>query len=332
MTGNGELLPLVTIVVPAYNAAPTVGTCIEACLGQDYPCVEVIVVDDGSTDATGQIVRRYPVRYTWQDNAGPSSARNRGWRAARGEIICFTDSDCVPSPGWVSRLVEEYTSEDIAGVGGTYEIVNGHSLLAACIHEEIIQRHLGMPRYVDYLGAFNVSYRRTVLEEVGGFDESYRVASGEDNELAYRVKKRGYRLVFTRGASVGHYHPSNLWRYLRHQVWHGYWRMKLYRQHPDMSKGDVYSGPLDFIQPPLCVITLTLIPLALIWPFLWGGIGLLVLLDLGLQIPSTMRIVGRTGMAKHWALALITWLRGYARGLGMVAGIWNFFVRGRDGT
>jgi len=331
MTSEDALAPSVTIVVPVYNAARTIAPCVEACLAQDYPGVEVIVVDDGSTDDTANIVRRYPVRYLRQENAGPASARNRGWRAATGKIVCFTDSDCVPAPDWVSRLVDEYTSGEIAGVGGTYDIANDNNLLAACVHEEIVQRHLKMPRGVNYLGAFNVSYRRTVLEEAGGFDESYRIASGEDNDLAYRIIERGHSLVFTRDARVSHYHPENLWRYLRHQFWHGYWRMKLYRQHPRMSGGDVYGGLLDFVQPPLCVGTLALTPLAMIWPVLWMPFGLMVLMDLGLQIPNTVRIVRRTGAVKQWALAFITWLRGYARGLGMVAGMWDFFVRGRDG-
>ena len=323
--------PTVSVVIPAYNAARTIAPCVQACLAQDYPGVEVIVVDDGSTDDTASIVRRYPVRYLRQENAGPASARNRGWRAATGEIVCFTDSDCVPALDWVSRLVEEYAPDEIAGVGGTYDIANEDNLLAACIHEEIGQRHLEMPRYVNYLGSFNLSYRRTVLEEVNGFDESYLRASGEDNDLAYRVMKHGYKLVFTRNAKVAHYHPDNSWRYLKQQFWHGYWRMKLYHQHPDMARGDVYGGLLDFVQPPLCVGTLALTPLAVIWPALWMLVGLLVLLDLGLQVPNTVRIVGRTGKRELWALAAVTGLRGYARGLGMVKGVWDFFVRRRDG-
>ena len=321
----------ISVVIPAYNAARTIAPCVEACLAQDYPTVEIIVVDDGSTDDTASIVQRYPVRYLRQDNAGPATARNRGWRAATGEIICFTDSDCVPARDWVSRLVGGYTAQEIAGVGGTYGIANSDRLLATCVHEEIVQRHLQMPRYVNYLGSFNVSYRRCVLEEVGGFDESYRTASGEDNDLAYRVIKRGHKLVFTQEASVAHYHPTHLWRYLKQQFWHGYWRMKLYRRHSDMSRGDVYGGVLDFVQPPLCVATLALMPLALVWPGLGVCVGMLVLLDLVLQIPNTLRVVRRTRAAKHLALSPITWLRGYARGLGMVRGVWDFFVWRRDG-
>jgi glycosyltransferase involved in cell wall biosynthesis len=323
--------PRVSVVVPTYNSASTIAETIEACLAQDCPGVEVVVVDDGSTDDTAALAQRYPVRYLRQDNAGPASARNRGWRAVAGEIVCFTDSDCIPARDWVSRLMAGYTADEVAGVGGTYTIANSNSLLATCVHEEIIQRHLAMAEYVNYLGSFNVSYRRAVLEKVGGFDESYRIASGEDNDLSYRVTKQGYKLVFAGEAKVAHYHPSNLWRYLRQQFWHGYWRMKLYRQHPDMSGGDVYSGLLDYVQPPLCVGTLALMSVTLIWPVLWTLVGSLVLLDLCLQIPSALCVVKRTGRAKLWALAPITWLRGYARGLGMGIGVWDFFMRRRDG-
>jgi glycosyltransferase involved in cell wall biosynthesis len=107
MTGQDAFRPLATIVVPAYNAARTIKACVEACLNQDYAAVEVVVADDGSTDDTARIVRSYPVHYLWQENAGPASARNRGWRAATGEIVCFADSDCVPASDWVSRLVEQ---------------------------------------------------------------------------------------------------------------------------------------------------------------------------------------------------------------------------------
>lgn len=317
--------PQVSIVIPTHNATETLPSTIEACLDQSHSDFEIIVVDDGSTDDTEHIVRCYPVRYLKQENAGPASARNRGWRTASGEIICFTDSDCVPARDWVSKLVEGYTSEEIGGVGGTYDMANDHSLLAACVHEEIAQRHLRMPRFVDYLGSFNLSYRRSVLEEVRGFDESYRTASGEDNDLAYRVKKRGYKLAFTRDARVAHYHPEHLSQYLRQQFRHGYWRAKLYRSHPDMAGGDVYGRSLDYVQPPLALAILCLLPLSFIAPI--AALTLLLLfVDLLLQLPITLAIIKRTGDIRYLSLALFTFLRGFARGLGMVQGTVKFFV------
>lgn len=324
--------PSVSVVIPAYNAASTIAGCIRACITQDYPDVEVIVVDDGSTDGTEHIIRGQPVRYLRQENSGPASARNRGWRASKGAFVCFTDSDCVPARDWVSKLVKQYVSAEIAGVGGTYDIANDDSLLAASIQEEIVQRHLRMPKYVDYLGSFNASYRRSVLEKVGGFDESYRIASGEDNDLAYRVVKHGYRLVFTREARVAHYHPDHLWRYLKHQFWHGYWRVRIYGHHPDMARGDAYGGLTDLAQPPLALATLCLFPFCFVRPVAYVALGLLIM-GLALQLPMPLAIVRRTGQVRYSALVPVTFLRGYARGLGMAWGVLRFFVleRFRDG-
>jgi len=321
-------MPRASIVIPAYNAERLIARVLNACLAQDLTA-DVIVVDDGSSDRTSEIVRRYPVQYVYQANQGPAQARNTGWRMARGDIICFTDSDCVPAPDWVSRLVERHVSPQIAGVGGTYDIANPGNLLATCVQEEIVQRHLGMPEYVDFLGSFNVAYRRDVLEEVGGFDTSYQSASGEDNDLAYRVARRGYRLVFTRDAKVSHYHPENLWRYLRQQFWHGYWRMKLYREHPRMARGDVYGGILDFLRPPLALATACLVPFCFLPPVLHLLSALLVML-LSLSIPMALAIVGRTRQVKYLAMIPLTFLRSYARGGGLVAGVLSFFVLWRS--
>jgi glycosyltransferase involved in cell wall biosynthesis len=321
--------PSVSIVIPAYNAANLIRLVLDACLAQDYADVEVIVVDDGSTDDTGSIVQQYPVKYVFQENSGPAAARNAGWRQAKGEIVCFTDSDCLPAKDWVSRLIERYEADDIAGVGGTYDIANSDSLLAVCVHEEIVQRHLRMPPYVNYLGSFNASYRWRVLRDVKGFDESYRMASGEDNDLAYKVIAMGYRLAFTREAKVAHHHPTRLWRYLRTQFWHGYWRVKLYVRHPGMSRGDAYGGLLDFMRPPLALLTLW----ALASAFLMTHVAWLPLvlmgLQLALQLPMTLSLTWRTRQAKCFALVPIVFLRGYARAFGMVLGVIRFLILDR---
>jgi cellulose synthase/poly-beta-1,6-N-acetylglucosamine synthase-like glycosyltransferase len=320
--------PFVSVVIPAYNSMSTIGKVVRGCFAQNYPRdkFEVIVVDDGSTDATKEIVQASPARYICQENAGPAKARNTGWKAAAGEIIFFTDSDCIPEEAWLSKMVAHYTDEAVGGVGGSYDIANKDNWLASCIHEEIVQRHLKMPENVDYLGSFNLSYRKKVLEEVGGFDESYRMASGEDNDLAYRVKKRGYKLVFDREAKVAHYHPSHLCKYLRQQFWHGYWRMKIYSDHHDMIGGDAYGGMFDFIQPPLSLFTLALLPL-LFFPMVRYLVFALIAAQMMLQFRLPFAVIRRTGQWGYLALAAATYLRGHARGLGMTLGIWKFFIR-----
>ena len=324
-------LPGVSIVIPAYNAAATLGKTLEGCLQQTYPgAIEILVVDDGSTDPTGTVVVQYASAvYLCQANSGPAQARNTGWKAANGEIIFFTDSDCVPNPNWVTQMVRGYTDAAIGAVGGSYDMLNPHSLLAYLIHEEIVQRHLHMPVEVPFLGSYNVSFRRAALESVGGFDESYRMASAEDNDLCYRLRNAGWRLLFDRTNRVGHFHPTRLWGYYRRQMWHGYWRMKLYRSHPKMAGGDQYSSPLDFLQPPLALLCALSLPLAALrivpWLFAWlfaaAFLGLLML-----QIPLTLAVLRRTGNFRCLALLPLLIGRSLARGIGMVMGILRFFV------
>lgn len=317
----------VSVVVPAYNSAKTIGNAVEALLAQDYPKenLEIILVDDGSDDETGEIVKKYPVKYLYQKNKGPAVARNLGWKFSSSNIVCFTDSDCVPEKDWISKIIKAYTSEQIAGVGGSYDIVNSESLFASCIHEEIVQRHLKMPKEVNYLGAFNVSYRRSILEEVGGFNESYSDASGEDNDVAYRVVKKGYTLIFDKNIRVGHYHPTSLLRYLKQQFKHGFWRMKLYKDHPDMSKGDVYAGLLGFVQPPLALLTLLLLPFLFIRSVTYLFCSFLIVQAI-MQLVMPFLLIKRTKKAKYIYLTFITFLREYSRGIGMAIGIWRFRV------
>lgn len=317
----------ISVVVPAYNNEKTIAATIKALFAQDYPKknLEIILVDDGSNDRTGEIIKNFPVKYLHQDNKGPAAARNLGWKFSSGNIVCFTDSDCVPEKDWVSKIIKAYTSEQIAGVGGSYDIVNSESLFASCIHEEIVQRHLKMPKEVNYLGAFNVSYRRSVLEEVGGFNESYSGASGEDNDIAYRVVKKGYTLIFDKNIRVGHYHPTSLLRYLKQQFKHGFWRMKLYKDHPDMSKGDVYAGLLGFVQPPLALLTLLLLPFLFIQSVIYLFCSFLTLQAI-MQLVMPFSLIKRTKKAKYIYLTFITFLREYSRGIGMAIGIWRFRV------
>jgi len=318
--------PAVSIVIPVYNAADYLPALVEACRAQEYPNLqEVIVVDDGSTDGSADVAKGLECRLIQQPNRGPATARNTGWRSARGEIICFTDSDCVPAPDWVKNLVAEYGSTEIAGAGGTYGIANPQYWLARCIHEEIIERHTAMSSRVNYLGSFNLSYRKCVLEEVGGFNESFRYASGEDNDLAYRIIKRGYQLAFTRAARVMHHHPHRLLQYLRQQFRHGYWRMKLYRRHPDMSGGDAYAGILDFMQPVLALLTVPLAALSFFRPVAYAAAAA-VAAEVALQLPMALRIALRTRRPGYAAFAAVTFLRAYARGAGLLCGVLRFFI------
>jgi glycosyltransferase involved in cell wall biosynthesis len=109
-----------SIVVPAYNAAGTIGECVAALRAQSFPAAEfeLIVVDDGSSDATPEIARARGARVVQQRNAGAGAARNAGWRAATGKWVAFTDADCLPARTWLRSLVEACERRDAVGAAG----------------------------------------------------------------------------------------------------------------------------------------------------------------------------------------------------------------------
>ncbi len=221
-----------SIVIPTHNRKDTLRRCLAAATDQDDPDYEVIVVDDGSIDGTGEMVRQeFPqVQCIRQEpNRGPAAARNRGIEVATGEIIAFTDDDCLLPSDFLSRLADGYHRyPDAAGVGGYLEAPdevlqsNPFAQYEAYVTHRVY--HAGSE---EYLGGFDcpaggtnsMSYRKAVLLEVGGFDESFPYAAGEDADLKWRVVQRGYRLLYI-PVKVVHLHPytfRHFWQqYRRH--------------------------------------------------------------------------------------------------------------------
>ncbi len=279
---------------------------------------EIIFVDDGSTDETAKIAAEFPLTCMPGAGRGPGAARNLGWRAASGAFVWFIDADCVAEPDALARLVPHLDDSGVAGVSGSYGIMNPESSLARLIHEEIVERHAGMASRVNFLATFNVLYRRSVLEEVGGFDERYLKA--QDAELSFRILAAGHALAFERGSRVKHYHPTKWGSYLRTQRQQGYWRVWLHLTHKGHAARDSYSNWIDHIQPPLAVLagaSVVLLPLAGVR---WGAPVLAGLLGVA-QVPMTVRLVRRTGRIAYAGFAVMSFVRAFWRGVGMMHGI-----------
>jgi glycosyltransferase involved in cell wall biosynthesis len=316
----------VSVVIPAYNAESTIGQAVEQSFAQArQPLeIEVIVVDDGSKDDTAKVAESAGATVIRQENAGPAAARNRGWESATGQVICFTDSDCIPVADWLENLLEGFNESQVGAVAGSYEIANTNSWLARWVHREIVERHRKMPGFIRAFGSYNLAIPRYVLRATGGFNPTYRQASGEDNDFSYRIIKEGWRIAFRPQAKVAHYHPEKVWKYLLEQYRHGFWRAKLYKDHPEMIRGDDYTRLRDRLEPILVLAVLTSIILS-VFGIIDSNWPLLLLLGAYAAIHLSWPISWWLGEGKIEAFpfAGVTFLRGFARTAGLFVGIFQ---------
>lgn len=260
-----------SIIIPAYNSEKTLSDCLESLEDQSLSkkAYEVIVVDDGSTDSTATIAKKFNNKYIYQTNQGPASARNKGVNLAVGDIILFTDSDCVPDYNWIREMVKPFSNPEVVGVKGTYK-TKQKQLAAKFAQAEFEDRYdlLQKSSKIDMIDTYSAAFRKAVFLNIGGFDQSFPVASNEDTDLSYRLAASGYELVFNKDAFVYHKHPDTLIKYLKLKFWRGYWRMVVYSRYPDKAIKDSYTPAIIKIQTILMALSLLLLSLALIIPSL----------------------------------------------------------------
>lgn len=257
----------VSVIVPAYNAMDYIGHCIQGLVSQTFTReeYEVIVVDDGSADTTAEIVKAFPVRYFFQKNSGPAAARNKGAEEAGGEVILFTDADCVPKEDWISEMVRPFEDPEVMAVKGGYR-TEQKSLTARFAQVEFEERFemLRKAESIDMVDTYSAGYRRSVFLSLGGFDTSFPVANNEDTDLSYKMSAAGHKMVFNPDAVVSHLkHPDTVWRYARLKFWRGYWRMVVYRRYPDKMLKDSYTPQTLKLQ--ILFMFTSLLSLSVLW-------------------------------------------------------------------
>ena len=226
--------PKVSVIVCAYNADRTIDSCLASLKELNYPNYEVIVVNDGSSDRTLEIAESYDyIKLISQENKGLSVARNVGLAAATGDIIAYTDSDCVADPDWLTYMVAKFLSSGLSAVGGPNFPPPEDSLVPSCVAVSP-----GGPTHVllsdevaEHIPGCNMAFRREALEEIGGFDPLFRNA-GDDIDVCWRLQDKGYTIGFSPAAVVWHYRRNTVKDYLKQQRGYGKAEALVYFKHP----------------------------------------------------------------------------------------------------
>ncbi len=231
--------PKVSVVVCSYNGSKTLDGCLRSLQKLDYPDYEVILVNDGSTDAVPEIAARYSyIRYHEQPNRGLSVARNVGMDLARGEIIAYTDDDCFADRDWLYFLVAKLLETDASGVGGPNLLPTDDGPVAACVSASP-----GTPAHVliddnvaEHVPGCNMAYWADRLRAIGGFDPVYTKA-GDDVDVCWRLQAEGEKIVYAPAAMVWHHRRATVPAYLKQQRGYGEAEGLLKRKHPEKFRG-----------------------------------------------------------------------------------------------
>src|SRR5262245_30594233 len=263
--------PRISIVVATYNAAQTLDDTLSSLQRLRYPDYEVIVVNDGSTDSSSDIIARYPFRIVSTPNRGLGAARNEGLRAATGDIVAYIDSDARSDAAWLSYLATTFQESDVVAVGGPNPVPREDPWLAKCVY-----RAPGGPTHVmlddrsaEHIPGCNMAFRKWALDEIGGFDPTFTKA-GDDVDICWRLIARGYRIGFSPSAIVWHHRRASVRAFWQQQVGYGQGEALLERKHPNKFRpwghafwtGRIYTPyPLRRLHRPV------------IYHGIWGSAG-----------------------------------------------------------
>ncbi|HEY7114296.1 MAG TPA: glycosyltransferase [Thermoanaerobaculia bacterium] len=243
------MTPIFSVVIPTYERQDTLFRVLDALGAQAAPPpFEVVVVDDGSRDDTAARLRthaaKFPFRHFAQENAGPAAARNHGVREAAGRLILFLGDDTVPEPGLLAahaRAHAESGADAVAVLGyTTWPRERRVSPFLHHINEYGLQFGYGLiddPERVpfNFFYTSNISLPRELLLEVGLFDTTFPYAAWEDIELAYRLTRRGMRILYRPEAIARHHHDISFASFRRRQESSGESAAVFFGKHPELE-------------------------------------------------------------------------------------------------
>lgn len=245
-------MPMVSVIICVYNGAERIAAACESLRDLNYPNYEVIVVDDGSTDETLEVLAEYDhIQVVHGAHAGLSVARNLGAQYAKGEILSYTDDDCEVDRDYLFWLAKSYHDEGWDACGGPNipPVPTGED-------EAVVASAPGAPSHVmltdveaEHIPGCHLSVRKSAFDVIEGFRAQYR-AAGDDVDFCWRLKEAGFKIGFSGASFVWHRRRTSLMRYFMQQKGYGKAEALLMLDHPEKFtrgngarwEGCVYTG------------------------------------------------------------------------------------------
>lgn len=272
--------PSVSVVVPGYNEEAVIENCVRSILASSYPYLEIVLVDDGSTDSTAHIMQELAesdprVRVILQENAGKGAALNRGTRESTGEVLLYVDSDGIFGPDTIEEMLRGFNHPNVGAVCGDDRPVNLNTvqtrLLTIISHvgTGLVRRALSVLNCLPIVSGNAGAFRREALELTGPLDEQ---TIGEDLELTWRMHQAGFRVNFAPRALVYAESPSTLrglwkqrvrWARGLLQTMRMHWRMVGNPRHGLFGVYLLFNAVSMVVIPVLQIIVLLCVPLLL---------------------------------------------------------------------
>ncbi|MFH1085726.1 MAG: glycosyltransferase family 2 protein [Chloroflexota bacterium] len=326
--------PLITVIVPVYNGAATLSGCLEALFASQGVPFEVLVVDDGSTDGTADVARRYPCRLAALGrNEGTARAKNHGAEQARGAILFFTDADIHVPPDALRHVAEDFGDPATDGVVGL--------LAESCPHANFASQFKNLwmhytyrrqPRRVGLFFTSAAAIRREIFVGEGGFDARYMGASiTEDIELGQRLLGRGYTIVMDQRLTVEHHKRYRAGEVLRTDVLRARGLMQTWLRNRLSGGGRAHYASVPWFfgaaVGALGLATLAaLVALILGSGWAWGASVALAVGALALNSPFLRALQRWRGWAFAARSAGFVLLDLFASGLGILLGLGDFVL------
>lgn len=315
-------IPYVSIIIPVKNAERFIVPCLESLNSLNYPKdkYEVIISDSNSRDRTRELANSLGAKVVMADGESVCAGRNSGFKAACGEIIAFSDADCVMDKDWISNAVKYFKDEDIAGVGGVSLIPDDETSFGkACgflfsigifTGGSTYGMNFGRAREVQHLPGCNGIYRRSALEKVMPIDEKF--VEGEDVIMTSRLKGLGYRFLYTPDTKVWHYRSSTPKRFWRQNFRYAIGRVLMWRESKRLINPLHVMAGFSIPISIAVILSLRFISMTAMIAVIFIGLGFLVLFSiLGWLAAKSVRVAFNVPLAIIFLI--IPWSLGFMR-------------------